>query len=166
MNELRVLVDKQRREIYKLKNMVRQKGGGDTLGALRSSKGAFGPGVQVDSLRSSLEKLDKMLYQSSSEGKVKSLMGGAGPVMELGRGGVSYSATGSVGSKLSKASKNIEEARTIERLLFMEQKVDNLKYQSDIQARAIELLSGSLQERGVDVNSLLSVLGNLGLTVG
>ena len=159
MNELRVMVEKQRREIYKLKNLVRQKEGTDTLSALKA-RGTFGPGIHVESLKSSLEKLDKMLYQSSSEGKAKSRMDSTAPIMELGRGGTFSSGT-SVGSKLSKASKNIEAARTIERLLFMEQKVDNLKYHSDLQNRAIELLSGSLQERGVDVNSLLSVLGNL-----
>ncbi|GMH54463.1 hypothetical protein TL16_g01678 [Triparma laevis f. inornata] len=170
LNEMRKVVNKQKSELKKLKNNLRQKEGKDTLGALKAT-GSFGPGVETSSLQSSLMKLDNMLYSSAVETGNGMSMGsrsarGSKDVMELGAGvGLGGLPQGKMTQRLSKASKNIETARNTERLLYLEQQNDNLMYAKDLQSRAIELLSNSLEERGVDTRALLNVLGNLNIQV-
>ncbi|GMH89749.1 hypothetical protein TrST_g13747 [Triparma strigata] len=162
LNEMRKVVKKQNSDIIKLKNNLRQKEGQDAVGQLKAA-GSFGPGMETNSLKNSLMKLDNMLYSSVESKGVKAANVSGSRSFELLPG--ANNGVQKTSQRLSKASKNIEAARATERLLFLEQQNDNLLYAKDLQNRAIELLSNSLEERGVDTRALLNVLGNLNLNV-
>ncbi len=157
LNEIRKKNDMQKKELLRLQNVLREKG--CSTKTLSRSQSLTFQDPKSESQRS-LEMMDRMLRATARENALLQARDDSRS-QKISRTKPATPGLDRSMSKLSRASQKLNEAKNLERLVFYEQRCDNLQYNTQVQTKAIELLKDHISKLGGNVADIEGALSSL-----